>query len=253
MIRTIEERSMNALPALKTVIYDGWVLRFANGYTRRANSINPLYPSSLPLDEKFDYCERLYEAQGLNVVFKLTDAAVPSDLETRLDERGYALTESVSVQTCRLSRVDLSASPDLDIASTTSDEWLTTYCRLNETNPERIPTIRQMLAGLAPRGAFAGIRRDGALVAVGLGVLDDDTLGLFDIVVDATVRRQGLGHALVGGLMDWGKRGGAEIAYLQVVAGNERAQRLYAKLGFSEHHRYWYRTLVRKQLVMPSI
>lgn len=253
MIRTIEERSMTALPALKTAIYDGWVLRFANGYTRRANSINPLYPSSLPLEEKFEYCERLYNAQGLNVVFKLTSAALPADLDARLDARGYAMTESVIVQTCALSHAELPATPELEIAETVNDEWLADYCRLNETDPARIPTIRRMLAALPVRGAFASIRRDGAIVAVGLGVLDAGYLGLFDIVVDAAVRRQGLGYALVGGLMDWGKRGGAEIAYLQVVAENERAQRLYAKLGFSEHHRYWYRTLVRKQLVTPSM
>ena len=42
MIRTLEELSMNALPALQTMLYGGWVLRFANGYTRRANSINPI-------------------------------------------------------------------------------------------------------------------------------------------------------------------------------------------------------------------
>ncbi len=253
MIRFIEERSINALPALQTAIYDGWILRFANGYTRRANSINPLYPSSLPLDQKIDYCEQLYSAQGLAVVYKLTSAAVPSDLDARLDTRGYSMTESVIVQTCDLNAVELPSNPELQITSTVSDEWLADYCRLNETNPARIPTIRQMLASLLPTAAFASIRHDGAIVAVGLGVLEDDTLGLFDIVVDASVRRQGLGYALVGGLMDWGKDGGARTAYLQVVAENERAQRLYARLGFREHHRYWYRTLVRNTVVMPSM
>lgn len=41
----LEELSMNALPALQTILYDGWVIRFADGYSNRANSVNPIYPS----------------------------------------------------------------------------------------------------------------------------------------------------------------------------------------------------------------
>ncbi len=52
MIRTIEELSINALPALQTMLVDGWVLRFANGYTKRANSIHPLYASTGDAREK---------------------------------------------------------------------------------------------------------------------------------------------------------------------------------------------------------
>jgi hypothetical protein len=40
---TIEELSMNAWPSIQTVLLDGWILRMSNGYTKRANSVNPLY------------------------------------------------------------------------------------------------------------------------------------------------------------------------------------------------------------------
>ena len=58
MITIFEELSMNAWPALQTKLYDGWVMRFAEGYTKRANSINPIYGSSISLTKKLDYCEK---------------------------------------------------------------------------------------------------------------------------------------------------------------------------------------------------
>ena len=52
MIHTIEELSMNAWPTMQTMLYDGWVLRSADGYIKHANSVYPLYPSELNLDVK---------------------------------------------------------------------------------------------------------------------------------------------------------------------------------------------------------
>jgi len=39
LVRLYEELSANAHPALKTIIYDGWILRFSDGYTNRSNSV----------------------------------------------------------------------------------------------------------------------------------------------------------------------------------------------------------------------
>jgi hypothetical protein len=46
-VRQFEELTINTWPSLQTCCYDGWILRFARGYTRRANSVYPLYDSSI--------------------------------------------------------------------------------------------------------------------------------------------------------------------------------------------------------------
>ena len=50
MITRLEEYSANAWPSQKTLFVEGWALRFAGGYTRRANSVLPLHggPDRLP-------------------------------------------------------------------------------------------------------------------------------------------------------------------------------------------------------------
>ncbi len=40
---------MNAWPALSRIFLDGWVVGLSEGYTRRANSVNPLYPGTMDL------------------------------------------------------------------------------------------------------------------------------------------------------------------------------------------------------------
>ena len=88
-LRRIEEASLNAWPALEQMLFDGWILRFAQGYTKRANSVNPLYGSSLDVIEKVDICEELYAARGLPSVFRLTPFSSPTDLDQVLESQGY--------------------------------------------------------------------------------------------------------------------------------------------------------------------
>ena len=68
--RHLEELTLNAWPSLASLVYDGWILCFSNAYTRRANSVHPLYPSSLDLADKIATCESMYAARGLETVSK---------------------------------------------------------------------------------------------------------------------------------------------------------------------------------------
>ncbi|MBM6579656.1 hypothetical protein ILT44_05645 [Microvirga sp. BT689] len=52
LAKRIEEACLNGWPALREVVFDGWLIRLADGHTRRANSVNLLSSGTLPLDHK---------------------------------------------------------------------------------------------------------------------------------------------------------------------------------------------------------
>src|ERR1035437_2748270 len=90
MILKLEEIALNAWPALETIQLDGWVIRYAQGVTKRSNSVNPIYESVQNINEKIDFCEKFYRSKAIPVCFKITEIAQPFGLDEMLDTRGYA-------------------------------------------------------------------------------------------------------------------------------------------------------------------
>jgi len=56
--RDLDELALTTWAALQQWLYDGWVIRFADGHTRRANSVIPLYPSRQDPALKIAQCEQ---------------------------------------------------------------------------------------------------------------------------------------------------------------------------------------------------
>jgi len=241
MIRLLEELSMNAWPSLQTVLDDGWILRFANGHTRRANSVHPLYPPHQDVEAKILNCERLYGEKKLNVIFKMTQASQPDGLDDILAARGYRAEWPTSVQLLHMMDWPHVPMQGVTLCESLTDEWFAATCTLGGIDGRRQATLWQMLANIVPATCFASIGYAGEVIACGLGVQQNGFVGLFDIVTDRRFRRQGYGEALVRAILAWGRQQGAHAAYLQVMLDNDPALRLYEKLGFREVYRYWYR------------
>lgn len=238
--RHIEELSMNAWVSLQTLVYDGWVIRFANGYTKRANSVNPIYGSTEDLDCKLHYCEALFSARHLKPVFKMTDFAYPSNLDRALENRGYEAIDHSSVQRLSLSELRSPSKYRAKLAERLTDDWLNQFCALNNQDADKA-TMKQMLSLIIPKTCFLSLFDHEEVVACGLGVLEQGHLGIFDIVTGACYRNRGIGKQAMLNLLKWGKDHGAKHAYLQVMLNNAPARRLYETLGFQEMYRYWYR------------
>ena len=59
-IKMIEDLSLNAWPSHQIQLYDGWLLRFSYFYTHRTNCVEQIGPSSIPIEEKINFCEDAY-------------------------------------------------------------------------------------------------------------------------------------------------------------------------------------------------
>ncbi len=46
LVLALESRLINAWPSFDYQVYDGWLLRLAKGYSKRANSASPLMPGA---------------------------------------------------------------------------------------------------------------------------------------------------------------------------------------------------------------
>jgi GNAT superfamily N-acetyltransferase len=236
--RRIEEASLNAWPALQQMLHDGWVLRFAKGYTKRANSVNPLYPSTIDTAEKIAFCEARYGEQGLTPIFRVTPFA-PAGLDGMLEERGYG-----QIDTTLVLHLDLrQCAPALSehVHEDSLDGWLPVFCRLSLSPLDAHQTHREILEAIPSRRYPASLTVSGEPVSCGLGVLEGEFLGLFDVVTAPEHRNRGYAMTLLNSMLGWARESGAHHAYIQVVECNSSARRLYGKLGFQEVYRYWYR------------
>jgi N-acetylglutamate synthase len=240
----IEELSLSAWPALQTRVYDGWILRFAEGFTRRSNSVNPLYASTLGLDEKIRVCEGIYAERGLPTIFKMLDCEEHEALDSALAARAYASEAETSLRTMDLSRIEGAAGKagraELEVGPSFDEAWIGAFCDCSGLEAEREP-VRRILANVATRKIAVRASIGGRVVGCGYGALDQAYVGIFDIVVAPDMRGRGIGEGLMRAILEGSRASGAERAYLQVLVGNTPAERLYDKLGFSEEYRYWYR------------
>ena len=123
-IRFFEELSANGHAALQILQYDGWILRFSEGYTGRANSVSVLYPSTKGIEEKVAYCEKCYSQQGLPCIFKLTDN--DTELDGYLAGMGYAVVTPTDVKVLDLDGTDFGYDESC-IFSGDFSQWLPYY------------------------------------------------------------------------------------------------------------------------------
>lgn len=241
-IRKIEEISMNCWPALQTLHYDGWVIRFADGLTKRSNSVNPLYNSQIDVNEKINYCEHLFKKLNISPSFKITEVAQPDNIDDILNSKGFVHEFDISVQIMDLKNSDIRTDQNSYIVEFSDDNWIDNYIRMNQMDIKYKSTLKRIIDQIILPKCLLTYNSHGKPIGCGLGVIDNKYVGLFDIVIDQSHRYQGFGLPMVNNILGWARDNGTNFAYLQVLTDNYAANNLYKKIGFKEVYRYWYRT-----------
>lgn len=243
MYKYVEELALNGWPALHTFVYDGWLLRFADGYTKRSNSISPLYNGGEWSDEeKVARCEQMYAEAGLSTVFKLTPYVSSPGLDGLLDKRGYRIVDPSSVKLLDdLSMIGETRKEIVTIEERLTEKWLSHAAALMDLTEHQVVTTRQLLGHSHLTMGFFTLFDGEIPVACGMGVIENGYVGLYDIVTHPENRNRGHAEQLILHLLRWARGNGAKKSYLLVVQSNAPANRLYDKLGYREIYTYWYR------------
>ncbi|MEH2448745.1 MAG: GNAT family N-acetyltransferase [Nostoc sp.] len=239
MQRVVEEISLKAWPAFETINHRGWLMRFANGYTKRANSVTVLDEIGLDIEEKITYCKSQYRARKQNPIFRLLSFTNPEVLDERLATRGYQLIEPSLVMGMTLSERSLNILPVIN--QETLKDWLVAHYKLKALAEQPSSTHHMILAGIQSEILFVSFKQNEEIVACGIGVLESGCLCIFDLVTSPMQRRRGYATAIIQGLLQWGIDKGAYFSYIQVVKANIPACNLYEKLGYEPIYEYWYR------------
>jgi N-acetylglutamate synthase len=237
-LRRLEELGLNSSAPPGQLLYDGWLLRLLPGKAKRARSVNAVYPSTLPLEAKLEYCERLYRASSLPPIFRITPFSQPPMLDAILESRGYARYDETSVQA---ATIEAQAVRDVHVEPVPLAAWVDAVAELRGSPVEHRRSHLARLQSTPLEMRPLALSDERGIVAAGLTIVEDGHAGLFDIITREDARGRGHARRLVAGLLRSGSELGARRAYLQVQKDNEPALRLYDSFGFSESYTYWYR------------
>lgn len=237
-IRFLEEISSNAHVALNTMQYDGWLLRFARGVTKRANSISVLYPSTISFDVKVPYCEAIYKKANLPCVFKLTEE--DNTLNQYLEARGYNAVTPTDVMTLDLKDKAFREKTCVYSKEPTKEWFHAFFAFENITDKTVQETYRQMFSNVLVDTIYGLLIQDDEVMACASAAIEHGYMLLQNVVVSPQYRGRGFGQAVCESMIAQAKENGTNHAYLQVVKENAAAVSLYLKLGYESAYTYWY-------------
>ncbi len=239
-VRMLEETTFACWPDLGHERLDGWLLRFAAGHTKRANSVNVLHGDEQGLERRIEEAERRYCGAGLRPVFRLTPLA-ESRLDAALAERGYGLVEPSLVKTAAMDQV-AAVDPAVVLAEGPDDSWLDGYAAASGLEAATRDALRAMLERIDGRPVYAMSSDEEGPLGFAMAVTHRGRVGFFDVLTLPRARRRGVARRIMQSLIAWSREeAGARSMWIQVVEANAPARALYRSMGFATFYAYHYR------------
>ncbi|KGA95752.1 hypothetical protein AJ85_10065 [Alkalihalobacillus alcalophilus ATCC 27647 = CGMCC 1.3604] len=247
-VEHLEQLTREAIPALSTEAYQNWLLRYANGYTKRANSVHLITDLETEnINEQIGYVEDYYYTKGLEASFKIVEGKKSVSLANHLNKKGYQKVNRSSVLVADLTfngEIVVQTS-NVNVVQVDVDKWLKGFQMLSGGENEEMMTLKKMLSLSKQKILYIQIFNKNELVATGLASKDDEFIGLYNIVTKKEARKQGWGTLLLHAFFKWGIQVGCKKVYLQVIQDNKAALCLYEKFGFKVIYDYYFYTRKR--------
>jgi GNAT superfamily N-acetyltransferase len=242
LVLALESRLVNAWPSFESQLCEGWLLRFARGYSKRANSATPIMAGASVDDALVEHMIKQFLRLNVRPTFRLTGLESP-DVDAALAARGFDAIEPTFGMVCEVGAGEWEVDASVTLEENVSKRWVRETAASYGGDKADDSILIEIVSRIRQPHMFASLDLDGTNVAWGLGVAERGYVGLYDIVVSPDLRGLGLGRQIVTSLIAWGRQQGAATAYLQVREENEVARALYASLGFGDAYRYTHRVM----------
>jgi GNAT superfamily N-acetyltransferase len=240
----IEDAGLHCWPGLE-LEYDGaWIRRAANGYTKRANSVQSLDPADdRNAAARLAASAEWLRARGLKPVFRVTPLAGPGILAA-LDAAGWGMIDHSRLMAMELRPTG--TDPRVETYDPLDQRFLVAQQVLQGYPDETQAKLRAVLLALeVPARGIVFHAEDGRPVSSALMAVCRGIVVTGNVVTDAGERRKGYGAAMMQTGLAWAWSAGARVAALNVVADNAGAQALYRGLGYATQYDYAYRVAPR--------
>ena len=241
LVAGLESRLVNAWPAFEVELAEGWLLRFAEGYSKRANAATPILPGAGLDAGLVRHVLRSFEERGVPACFRLTGLE-DEKADAVLAEAGLVPFDPSLGLVAPLD-IALERHPSVRFEPAAKPAWIAAAAAAQSVDKQDKDVLGRIVRLIRQPAGFATLNLDGQDTAWGLAVCERGFVGLYDIVVAADVRGLGLGRRLVSSMMAWGREAGAARAYLQMRESNGVAATLYRSLGFETAYRYTHRVV----------
>jgi GNAT superfamily N-acetyltransferase len=236
----IERAGLRAWPGLE-VEWDGsWVRRAANGYSKRANSVQCFDPADDGnAIERIAASCRWFEDRSLKPIFRVNSLTAPT-LNAALDAAGWGAIDHSQVVAMELGPV--LRDPRAELLTLHDPKFLAAHQRVSGDSDEKMDKLRAILGVLDVPAIGIVLRApDGRPVSSALMAIADGTVITGNVVTDQSERRKGYAGGMMRTGLAWAHAKGARYAALNVVAENAVALALYRSLGYSHQYDYLYR------------
>lgn len=260
-IRQFQEFLMNSWPAKHYYFLNGWILRFTEGVTSRANSVFPIQYTGTQktLDNDIELVETAYKDHNLEPVFTIPDFHEPKNLEKKLLKKGYQPHDHTSALGIKIEDIHTKQmNKDFEYMIYKSrvkeiSDFLARYSKWNEGEQSTIQEINQRI--IIPKKCYMLTKCNNEVVGTLLAVLvPQGYLYIGDVFVHPDYRRQKIATTMLIKLIDkWAVVNGAKFIWLQVERNNLKALDLYYKFGMKKLYYYYYMKKDQKDVSSLSL